>query len=191
MRIIAGSAKGTRLVPPADRSTRPTLDRVREACFSILGPIVSGARFLDLFAGTGANGLEALSRGAAYADFVESGRNARDILGQNIIRTRMADRATVHGFELPDGLRHLCNAAPYDLVYADPPHAFDAVPALLAVIEDLGILKPDGIVILEHATRTPSPDRVDQLQRVREAAYGETSLSFYHRQGNAPSNVLS
>ncbi len=185
MRIIAGSAKGTRLVPPADRSTRPTLDRVREACFSILGPVVPGARFLDLFAGTGANGLEALSRGAAHADFVESDRGAREILDQNVARTRMAERATVHGFELPNGLRRLRGAAPYDIVYADPPYAFDAVPSLLAAIDDLDLLTPDGVVVLEHATRTPSLDRAGELQRVRDAAYGETTLSFYRRAHDA------
>lgn len=186
MRIIAGSAKGTRLTPPPDRSVRPTLDRVREACFSILGPVIGGARFLDLFAGTGANGLEALSRGAAHADLVDSNRESRAIIEDNIARTRMSGRATLHSFSLPEGLQRFTGKPPYNVIYADPPHAFTGHTALLTAILDAGILAPEGVILIEHATRTTLPESVDSLQRVRDAAYGETTLSFYRKADDAP-----
>jgi 16S rRNA (guanine(966)-N(2))-methyltransferase RsmD len=180
MRIIAGTAKGTRLTPPADRAIRPTLDRVREACFSIIGPRLEGARFLDLFAGTGANGLEALSRGAAHADFVESDRAARQIVEENISRTKFGDRAHVHALTLPGGLAKLARSEPYDVIYADPPHKFINYAALFDAIESAQLLAPAGLVILEHASRADLPEGFPGFELKRQAAYGQTSLSFFH-----------
>ena len=179
MRIIAGSARGVTLKPPPDHSVRPTLDRVREACFSILGPAIPGARFLDLFAGTGANGLEALSRGAAHADLVESNRESRAIIEENIRRTRLSDRAKVHALSVPEGLNRLAGTPPYDVVYADPPHAFTDFQSLLVAIERASLVTVDGLVVLEHATRAEVPGSVGTLEKVRDASYGKTTLSFY------------
>ncbi len=179
MRIIAGSARGTKLVAPRDASIRPTLDRVREACFSILGPRIPGARFLDLFAGTGANGLEALSRGAALAEFVEPDQDARSIIEQNIERTKLQDRAKVHALSLPSGLNRLPGHGAYDVVYADPPHTFGDVPGLFAAIADAQLVARDGVVILEHASRADVPDELSTFRRARQAKYGETTLSFF------------
>lgn len=179
MRIIAGSAKGVTLVPPTDRSVRPTLDRVREACFSIIGPRLDGARFLDLYAGTGANALEALSRGAAHADLVELDKDARRIIEQNIAKTKFIDRARIHAAALPAGLARLANRAPYDIIYADPPHAFADYDSLIGGILAAQLLAPDGLVILEHSSRTLVPETSGGLSRLRQAVYGETTLSFY------------
>ena len=120
MRIIAGEARGVRLATPAGRDIRPTLDRVREAFFSIIGPALPGCRFLDLFAGTGANGLEAASRGAAHADLVENDRTARALIEDNVTRTKLNDRVRVHALGLPDGLRRLPHDAPGRLHAAQP-----------------------------------------------------------------------
>jgi 16S rRNA (guanine(966)-N(2))-methyltransferase RsmD len=185
MRIIAGSAKGTTLVSPPDRSVRPTLDRVREACFSILGPRLIGARFLDLFAGTGANGLEALSRGAAHSDFVESNRATRAIIEQNIARTKFQDRAMIHASTLPEGLSRLAADRPYDVIYADPPHAFDDYTGLFTALGNAQLLARDGVVILEHASRTSVPDELSTFRRVRDTTYGETTLSFFESKPDA------
>jgi 16S rRNA (guanine(966)-N(2))-methyltransferase RsmD len=179
MRIISGSAKGTRLASPPDRRIRPTLDRVREACFSIIGPQIPGSRFLDLFAGTGANGLEALSRGAAWADFVESDPRARTIIEDNVSRTRFNDRAEVLGLSLPSEIDRLAGRPPYDFVYADPPHAFRDYASLLEAVGCAGLLTETGVLILEHATRTTVPDVIGPYQRVRDAVYGETTLTFF------------
>lgn len=179
MRIIAGEARGVRLATPEGRDVRPTLDRVREASFSIIGPGLVGARFLDLYAGTGANGLEALSRGAAHAGFVESDAASRKLITENIARTKFSDRARVHAVNLPGGLSQLIHEAPFEFIYADPPHRFTDYAALFDAVAASGLLATGGVLVLEHATRTPVVDFVGVYERVRQAAYGETTLSFF------------
>lgn len=179
MRIIAGEARGVRLATPEGRDVRPTLDRVREASFSIIGPGLVGARFLDLYAGTGANGLEALSRGAAHAGFVESDAASRKLITENIARTKFSDRARVHAVNLPAGLSRLIHETPFEFIYADPPHRFTDYAALFDAVAASGLLATGGVLVLEHATRTPVVDFVGVYERVRQAAYGETTLSFF------------
>ncbi len=184
MRIIAGTARGIRLTSPADRAIRPTLDRVREALFSIIGPEIGGVRFLDLYAGAGAVGLEALSRGAEHVDFLESNREAARLIRENIQRTRLSHGARIYIVDLPGGLDRFPAAAPYALIYADPPHAFTDYAALFEAIGDAGLLARDGTLILEHATRTTVPDDLGPFRRFRSARYGETTLSFYSLAGD-------
>ena len=186
MRIIAGEARGIRLATPAGRDIRPTLDRVREAFFSIVGPALPECRFLDLFSGTGANGLEAISRGAAHADLVESDRAARALIEQNITRTKLGDRIWVHALTLPDGLRRLPHDAPYAFIYADPPHSFTDFESIAAAIAENALLAPGGVFILEHATRTPVSDGIGPFRRVRTAVYGQTTLSFFRTDAETP-----
>jgi len=188
MRIIAGEARGVRLATPEGRDIRPTLDRVREAFFSIVGPALPGSRFLDLYSGTGANGLEAISRGAARADLVESDRAAHTLIGQNIARTKLGDRARLHALTLPEGLRRLTQDAPYDFIYADPPHSYTDFDSIVAAIAENALLAPGGVFILEHATRTPTADAVGSFNRVRTAVYGETTLSFFRDDAAAPAD---
>ncbi len=179
MRIIAGEARGVRLATPEGRDIRPTLDRVREACFSIIGPALPGSRFLDLFSGTGANGLEAISRGAAHADLVESDRTARSLIEQNIVRTKFGDRVRVHALTLPEGLRRLPHDPPYDFIYADPPHRFEDFAAILEAVTANTLLASTGTFILEHHTCASVPEQVGKMARVRDAVYGKTTLSFF------------
>lgn len=179
MRIIAGQAKGIRLTSPPDRAIRPTLDRVREALFSIIGLAIDGARFLDLYAGAGAIGLEALSRGAAHVDFLEADRDAARLIRENIQRTRLSQGARVYIVDLPQGLERFPAREPYAFIYADPPHAFADYEALFQTIDRAGLLAADGTLILEHGTRTPVPDDVGTYHRLRSARYGETTLSFF------------
>jgi len=185
MRIIAGEARGVRLAAPAGPEVRPTLDRVREAFFSIVGPALPGSRFLDLFAGTGANGLEALSRGAAHAALVESDAASRKLIAENIARTKLGDRARVHALTLPAGLAKLIHDEPYQFIYADPPHSFLDYTALFDAIHTGGLLADGGVIVLEHATRTPVADAVGAFRRARVAQYGQTTLSFFRPQGHA------
>lgn len=157
MRVVAGALGGRRLVAPAGDATRPTTDRVRESLFSILdgrGAIV-GARVLDLYAGTGALGIEALSRGAEHATFVESARPALAALRENLRSLALGERASVIAERTEKWAARLAPGAPrFELVLADPPwvdvaRARDALAAIAAS----GALAPDALVVLEHAAR--------------------------------------
>lgn len=177
MRVIAGSARGIRLDAPPGRDIRPTLDRVREALFSILMSRIEGSRFLDLFAGTGANGIEALSRGAAAAIFVDASRPALNTVRDNLTRARVAQRAMSLQLELPREIARI--SGNYDIVFADPAYDFGLYTELLAGIEERALLADDGIIVIEHKRGTELPESVGTLERSRVANYGQCALSFY------------
>lgn len=189
-RIIGGVAGGRRLATPTGRDTRPTSDRVREAVFSAIESwcgSMSGLRVLDLYAGSGALGLEAWSRGAEAVTLVESDRrtaalvsaNARD-LGCRVAHV-VAAPVAVHLARGPGG-------APYDLVLSDPPYPLgeDAVAADLAALLDHGWLAPDSLVVLERSRRSPEPSWPAGLADVRGRKYGETTVWFAHHRGDQP-----
>lgn len=179
MRVIAGSASGLRLVAPRDPATRPIADRVKETLFAILGDRVAEARVLDLYAGTGAIGIEALSRGAAHATFVERSREALTAIRENLARTGMAARASVRSSDVEAFLA----SAPIDrfeLAFVDPPYAERAI---LAPLERLvPHLAPGATVLVKHFWRTPMP-QVPGLARWRERRFGETGLTFLEATG--------
>lgn len=179
MRIVAGAAKGRRLTAPPE-GTRPTSDRVREAMFNTLAARVrlDGARVLDLFAGTGAVGLEALSRGAAEAVFVEQGRAALTVLRRNIETVGLPGAAVIArpvASYLSDGA-----AEPFDLVFADPPYALDndEVIGVLAGL-DSGWLAEDARVVVERSDRTESFSTAETFVTPEfEKRYGDTVLWY-------------
>ncbi|MDX9972684.1 MAG: 16S rRNA (guanine(966)-N(2))-methyltransferase RsmD [FCB group bacterium] len=180
MRVIAGTLKGRRLEAPKGEQVRPTLDRVRESLFNILAPRIVGVNFLDLYAGSGANGIEALSRGAARCTFVDNGALALRALGNNLDNTGLAAKARVRRLSLPEGLARLAEAQErYDLVFADPPYGLDVHERLLTSIKELGLLADQGLIVLEHATSMALPESVGPCERVRQARYGHTTLSLY------------
>lgn len=180
VRVIAGSARGIVLNTPRGHSIRPTLDRVREALFSILMPRLPGARFLDLFAGTGANGIEALSRGASSAVFVDQDPSALDLVAENLKRTRLAEHARLVRAELPKGLGQLpALTAPCDIIFADPPYRFPQFEGLLEGLREHRLLGPDGILVVEHSREVNLPEAGSGFSRSRTTTYGGTSLSFY------------
>lgn len=180
MRVIAGTAKGIRLESPKGRAIRPTLDRVREALFSILAPRLEGARFLDLFAGTGANGVEALSRGAAWCTFVDHAPVAMSTMARNLQAAKCLDRAERLRLELPGELSVLRGrAAPYDIVFADPPYGFAQYAPLVTQVRDMALLVEGGVLVVEHASRAPITEAAEGLTCSREARYGDTTLSFF------------
>lgn len=174
MRVIAGTARGRPLEAPRDRSTRPITDRVKETLFGILGPRVPGAAVLDLYAGSGAIGIEALSRGAARATFVERHRDAVAVIRANLARTRLAEAASVHGEPVE---RFLARPAEdrYEIVILDPPYDERAILAPLSGLAPL--LAPGGMVVVKHFWRTEIP-AVAGLRPVRERRFGETMLTF-------------
>jgi 16S rRNA (guanine966-N2)-methyltransferase len=174
MRVIAGSARGIPLRAPKDRSTRPITDRVKETLFAILGDRVPGARVLDLYAGSGAIGIEALSRGASSADFVERGRQALAVLRSNLDRTGLTDGARVHATEV-DRFLGAADEATWDIVVLDPPYEARAIVAPLRAL--LPHLLPDASVVVKHFWRTEVP-AVPGLRMTRQRRFGETMLTF-------------
>jgi len=177
MRIIAGTARGMRLHAPKGMEIRPTLDRVRESLFNIIGPEIAGARFLDLFSGTGANGIEALSRGAAEAHFVDGDTQALALLQKNLEQTRLGANARVHKLLLPKGLCRLGGG--FGWVFADPPYSFSEYDELLSALQENGLLIEGASVCLEHDHRSTLPESVGTLRLGRQKKYGDTVLSFY------------
>jgi 16S rRNA (guanine(966)-N(2))-methyltransferase RsmD len=178
VRVIAGTARGVPLRAPRGRGTRPITDRVKETLFGILGDRVPESRFLDLYAGSGAVGIEALSRGAAAVTFVEHGREAIAALRDNLARTHLGAAASVH---VTDVLRFLAGAAsepPFDLVVLDPPYEERAI---LAPLERLAPhLAPGATVVVKHFWRTQVPEPAGLVRR-RERRFGETTLTFLAR----------
>lgn len=179
MRVIAGIAKGRALKTPRGDSTRPTSDKVRGAIFNALwsrgAPALEGARVLDLFAGTGALGIEALSRGAAHATFVEKDRHAVEVLRANLEVTRFTEQATVlaKDAEVLDGQ---ALGAPFDLVFADPPYVL--VPKSRTLTRLASLLAPGGLAVVEFDSKAPPP-LPPGLVAADERRYGSTSVTFF------------
>jgi 16S rRNA (guanine(966)-N(2))-methyltransferase RsmD len=179
-RVIAGTARGLRLAAPGP-GTRPLGDRVKQTLFAILEPDLPGSRFLDLFAGSGAAGIEALSRGAAHATFVERDAGVARVIGDNLRRTRLEERAdVVTGDALTWIPRGGSAREPFDLSFVDPP--YDAPDVLESALEQVAsIVRPGGRVIAKHHWRNQPPARIGLLASERERRFGETSLTFYRR----------
>ncbi len=180
-RVIAGKARSIRLDAPGP-GTRPLGDRVKQTLFAILEPDLRGARFLDLFAGSGAGGIEALSRGAAHVTFVDHDAGAIRTITRNLERTGLVepDRATVVRGDAVAWLRQPARAAesPFDLVLIDPPYDdAEALSAALGAVSQL--VSPNARIVAKHFWRTPPPAMVGLLASERERRFGDTALTFY------------
>lgn len=191
-RVIAGSARGIRLVAPG-AGTRPLADRVKQTLFAMLEPQLADAVVLDLFAGSGAGGIEALSRGAGRAVFVERDAGAVRVIADNLRRTRLEERGRV---VRADALRWLADRAgaapeaPFDVVLADPPYGDHEL--LARALELVGPhVRAGGVVVAKHFWREPPPPVTGLLASDRERRFGETALTFYRRQpspGDGPAH---
>ena len=174
MRVIAGEFRSRRLKPVPGYDVRPTPDRLRETLFAILAPRMEGAAFVDAYAGTGAVGIEALSRGAIRAIFLEKSRKAVDVIRENLAALGVLDRAKV-----AQGSVHLLLAAnPGDIVFLDPPYDVEKEYELA-----LGVLaeNPPPLVIVQHSKRLTLAENHGPLHRTRELRQGDNALSFYVR----------
>ena len=173
MRVIAGTARGVPLSVPRGAATRPITDRVKETLFAILGDRVPDASVLDLYAGSGAIGIEALSRGAQQAVFVERDRGAVQALRANLVRTRLEEDARVHEVDVERFLA--LGEGPWDVVVLDPPYEVrDIVAPLSALVPHLA---PGASVVIKHFWRTETPE-VEGLAVTRQRRFGETMLTF-------------
>lgn len=175
MRIIAGTLKGRRLESPEWLGLRPTSDRLRETLFNVLAPRIEGARFLDAYAGTGAVGIEALSRGAAHVTFVEHDRRAADLIEQNLARCGVKDRYAIIRARFAGAAPRL--PEPFDILFLDPPYgAAELIEGLDAAAP---LVSGNAVLIVEHAKRDRAPDAVAGLARTRVLAQGDSTLSFF------------
>lgn len=163
---------------PAGEKVRPTSDKVKQALFNILGDRVPGSSFLDLFAGAGGVGIEALSRGAERVVFVDGDRESLDVVKHNIEQAGFDDQAEAVLSKVEPFLKK--RSGPYDIVFLDPPYSLEMLP-LLQLVAASGLLKTDAIVITEHFRKQPSPGTAGVLALYREARYGDTVLAFYKK----------
>ena len=183
MRVIAGSAKGKDLKFPKlskDKRLRPLTGRAKEALFNILVNKNPDARFLDLFAGTGSVGIEALSRGASLAIFVEIDRKIVEVLRENLVLAGFQDRAEVYALDVIKALKIIDKAGgKFDIVFIGAPYGNPVLETTLRAISESKIVDAGGVVIAEHSSRDEVPDSFGNLKKFRDARYGDTILSFY------------
>lgn len=182
MRVIAGSAKGRTLVGPKSHAIRPALDKVKGAIFNILFD-VTDLTVLDVFAGTGSIGIEALSRGAKFAVFLDASPEAIGVIQKNLELCRFSETAKILRSKLPEDLRTVvkrCGIEAFDLIFVDPPYDKDLVNPALRKIAELGLLAEGGKIIVEHSPRETIAE-IDGLAVKDRREYGQTIISFLNR----------
>lgn len=179
MRVITGTAKGKRLVAPEGREvTRPTGDRVKEGIFSAIQFIIEGADVLDLFAGSGQLGIEALSRGAKSAVFVDSSKDAQNCITENLKNCGFLNNARI---KITDASLYLAGACErFDIAFIDPPYAAQQLPVVLPAVSK--VMRTGGIVLCETAKGIDLPERAGGLVRIKEYRYGRTMVYSYQKE---------
>ncbi|HSE32786.1 MAG TPA: 16S rRNA (guanine(966)-N(2))-methyltransferase RsmD [Pyrinomonadaceae bacterium] len=183
MRVIAGEYKGRRLKSPPSLQVRPTSDRLRETLFNVIAPRIGAARFLDLCAGSGAVGIEALSRGASFATFVDRSRKMCGLVEANLDLCRVPeDQTEVVNLTAEDFLKQCASGKsdPWDVVFFDPPYTHDYQEALRLAGAG-GVLSDDGVLIAEHHHKKELPANLGPLKRTRVLKQGDSTLTFYER----------
>ena len=176
MRVITGTARGRRLLEPEGMAIRPTTDMVKEALFNIIQFDIEGRRVLDLFAGTGQLGIEALSRGAAEAVFCDESRSAVKLVHANLERCGLKGRV-----ELCDSLGYLKGAGKFDLVFLDPPYDTNLLEKALELIQNVDILNDGGIIVCESRREKALPEAVAPYRKDLSRRYGKVCLTVYRK----------
>lgn len=180
MRVITGRARGHKLKAVPGKGTRPTTDRVKEAMFNTCGPYFHGGNVLDLYAGTGALGIEALSRGCTYAVFVDKDAKSMAVIRENLKRTKLSENALCLKMSAEQAIHFLSEKnVSFDLLLLDPPYRLIHMDALLQEIMDKNLLNRGASVIIEHDKIHEYPNQVGSLVLNKKAVYGGTALSFY------------
>ncbi|WP_028561480.1 16S rRNA (guanine(966)-N(2))-methyltransferase RsmD [Paenibacillus pinihumi] len=183
MRVIAGEAKGRPLKAVPGSQTRPTTDKVKEAVFSMIGPFFDGGWALDLFAGTGGLGIEAISRGMERAVFVDLERQSIDIIRKNVAAANMEDRAEIYKNDARRAIKLLekRNLA-FRLVFLDPPYRMKDADAIMDELAVKGLVEPDAIVMVEHESGHHYSEQTGAYIQLKRAVYGEIAVSIYRYQ---------
>lgn len=187
MRIGGGELRGRRLYAPKGMETRPTSGRLKKSLFDVLAGRLSGVRVLDLYAGAGALGLEALSRGASSAVFVERGRKAAEAIRRNVEELGLGSRSEILSKDVGTTLRRLEERGePFDVVFADPPYRSEEVEAVLELLGESALLADGAVVAIEHHHKTALPSQCGTLRRRRSLKAGESSVTLYDAVGDDP-----
>jgi len=181
MRVITGSARGVRLLTPEGEQTRPTTDRVKEALFNIIQFDIEGRSVLDLFAGTGQLGIEALSRGAKTATFVDNRSDAVKLIKENIRKTKFQDQSTVFTGDYATFLQ--TSRQRFDLIFLDPPYAESFLENALKRISTIDIVKDGGIIICERPVEKELSQDLLGFERSKDYRYGKTIITLYRKTG--------
>ena len=180
MRVISGERKGTRIKAVPGDQTRPTTDKVKESLFNVIGPYFDGGKALDLFAGSGGLGIEALSRGCDEAVFVDQHFKAIQTIKENLQTTRLTERSRVLKKDVTVALAELAGEAPFKLIFLDPPYAKEQLAEQVAYIEQHDMLTDNGVIVCEHGSETELPDVIGRLQVIRRLQYSTViSITLY------------
>jgi 16S rRNA (guanine966-N2)-methyltransferase len=192
VRVISGSAKGRPLKSVPGNGTRPTTDKVKEALFSMIGPYFEGGTALDLYAGTGGLGIEALSRGIDAAVFVDMEQKAIDTVRANLRAAKVEVQAEVYRNDAGRALAALeKRGRAFDLVFLDPPYRLKHGDQLMVTMAAKNLLKPDAVIVLEHESDYEYPENVPGFRRTRQSVYGETAISIYQYEAALPEVAVS
>ncbi|WP_026263994.1 16S rRNA (guanine(966)-N(2))-methyltransferase RsmD [Paenibacillus terrigena] len=180
MRVISGSARGRSLKAVPGMGTRPTTDKVKEAIFSMIGPYFDGEYVLDLFAGTGGLGIEALSRGAERAIFVDMDPKSIEVIKQNLKTVKLESQAEVYRNDAMRAIKALEKRAKgFDLIFLDPPYKVTNVDEMMLDLAQRGLVQEDATVMVEHDASHTYPEQVGDFRQLRLANYGETTVTIY------------
>jgi 16S rRNA (guanine(966)-N(2))-methyltransferase RsmD len=182
MRVITGTAKGHHLKAPKSDRTRPMLEKVRGSLFSVLQGYLetwSGSQVLDLYAGSGSLGIEALSRGAGWCDFVEFNAGACRIIAENLEHTRLRDRARVHQVKVQAFLRGMHEGKKYGIIFLDPPYADPTIGEMLAAVAGSSVVDAGTLVAVHYAVRVELAELYGTLQQLDRRRLGDSMLNIY------------
>ena len=181
MRVISGKNRGTKLEAPEGVNTRPTVDRIKETLFNMISLDIPGCKFLDLFSGSGAIALEALSRGAERAVLVDLHSDALKCIKTNLEKTRLQDDAIVYNIDIYTALQKLKHKnEKFDIIFMDPPYAIEGIERVFECINEYALLNEGGYIILERGTTKHTP-QFDHFTLIKEKTYKTTTLSFFER----------
>ncbi|WP_413377409.1 16S rRNA (guanine(966)-N(2))-methyltransferase RsmD [Paenibacillus taichungensis] len=181
MRVVSGSAKGRPLKAVPGTGTRPTTDKVKEALFSMIGPYFEGGTALDLFAGSGGLGIEALSRGMDKAVFVDLESKSIEVIRANLKATKLEDQAAIYRNDASRALKALAKrSTQFDLVFLDPPYRMKNGDELMLTMHELDLLESEATIVLEYESKYSYPEQFGPFEQTRKALYGETAVSIYY-----------
>ena len=190
MRVIAGSAKGRALKAVPGKNTRPTTDKVKEAIFSMIGPYFDGGWVLDLFAGTGGLGIEALSRGAERAVFIDMEKASIDVVRHNATEAGVADKAEIYRNEAGRAVKALAKrGSAFRYVFLDPPYRMKEMDGVMAQLAESGLLEPGAVVVVEHDAEHQYPETAVPFEQTKRVKYGDTAVTIYRYRPEADAAV--
>lgn len=179
MRIIAGELKGRRLTSPSDYRVRPTTDKVKEAIFSMISPYIQDSIIFDMFAGTGNLGLEAISRGAKRAYFIDRDRTSIGLVRQNVLYCKVEDRAVIMMADYASAIGKLSEQA--DVIFLDPPYDAGYMVNCIEMISENDLLVDDGVIVAEHSSAETLPEEIGEMMLIKTKRYGKISVSLYEK----------